>query len=62
MMGVRNESVGSVHPLHSPHFRLDEGVLELGAALHVQFATMFLQRAAAAAAAGEADQGMREEL
>ena len=42
MLGIRNESAGSVHGLHTPQFRLDESVLPLGAALHVQFALDFL--------------------
>ena len=42
MLGIRNESAGSVHGLHTPQFRLDESALPLGAALHVQFALDFL--------------------
>ncbi len=44
MLGIRNETVGSVHGLHSPQFRLDEAALPIGAALHVQFALDFLER------------------
>lgn len=42
MLGIRNESAGSVHGLHTPQFRLDEAALPLGAALHAQFAVDFL--------------------
>jgi IAA-amino acid hydrolase len=42
MLGIRNESAGSVHGLHTPQFRLDEAALPLGAALHVRFALDFL--------------------
>ncbi|KAL6320434.1 hypothetical protein AAG906_007131 [Vitis piasezkii] len=41
-IGVRNEQVGSVHPLHSSHFFLDEAVLPIGAALHTAIAEMYL--------------------
>jgi IAA-amino acid hydrolase len=39
-LGVKNDSVGTVHGLHSPKFNLDEAALPLGAALHVTFALM----------------------
>lgn len=41
-IGIRNESLGSVHNLHSPSFKLDEGVLPLGAALHASLAAEYL--------------------
>jgi len=41
-IGVRNESIGSIHSGHSPHFFLDENVLPLGAALHASIAKMYL--------------------
>ncbi|WKA07673.1 hypothetical protein VitviT2T_025465 [Vitis vinifera] len=41
-IGVRNEQVGSVHPLHSSHFFLDEAVLPIRAALHTAIAEMYL--------------------
>lgn len=44
MLGIRNETVGSVHGLHSPQFRLDEVAIPIGAGLHVQFALDFLER------------------
>ncbi|KAL4433432.1 hypothetical protein ABPG77_010285 [Micractinium sp. CCAP 211/92] len=46
MLGIRNETAGSVHGLHTSRFRLDEAALPLGAALHVQFARDFLAGAA----------------
>ena len=50
-LGIRNESAGSVHGLHTPRFVMDEGVMPLGAALHASMAFRGLQRAATAAAA-----------
>lgn len=41
-LGIRDESLGSVHGLHTPKFKLDEAVLKLGAALHAGLATEFL--------------------
>lgn len=41
-IGIRNETAGSVWPLHSPHFTLDEEVLQIGASLHVALATQWL--------------------
>lgn len=43
-IGIRNETVGSVHNLHSPNFKLDEGVLPLGAALHASLAMSYLEK------------------
>jgi metal-dependent amidase/aminoacylase/carboxypeptidase family protein len=41
-LGIRNESLGSVHNLHSRNFLLDEGVLHQGAALHAALAIEYL--------------------
>ena len=41
-LGIRNETVGSVHGLHTPQFTLDETVLPRGAALHAAVAFEFL--------------------
>jgi len=41
-LGIRNESVGSVHGLHTPRFRMDESQLPVGAALHAAVALEFL--------------------
>ncbi|KAL5214454.1 hypothetical protein ABZP36_003606 [Zizania latifolia] len=41
-IGIRNEEVGSVHPVHNPHFFVDEDVLPIGAALHTALAEMYL--------------------
>ena len=63
MLGIRNDTAGSVHGLHTPQFRLDEAALPLGAALHVQFALDFLrsrQQGAGGGAGGAA--AAREEL
>lgn len=43
-IGIRNETVGSVHNLHSPNFKLDESVLPLGAAVHASLAMAYLER------------------
>lgn len=51
-LGIRNESVGSVHGLHTPRFTMDEGVMPLGAALHASMAFRGLQRAAAGTLVG----------
>ena len=37
-LGIRNESIGSVHGLHTAKFTLDESVLPRGAALHAAMA------------------------
>ena len=41
-LGIRNEDVGSVFPLHHPRFRVDEAALKVGAATLVSAATTFL--------------------
>jgi metal-dependent amidase/aminoacylase/carboxypeptidase family protein len=41
-LGIRNEDVGSVFPLHHPRFRVDEAALKVGAAPLVSAATTFL--------------------
>ncbi|KAL5719242.1 IAA-amino acid hydrolase ILR1-like 3 [Ranunculus cassubicifolius] len=41
-IGIRNEEVGSVHPLHSSYFFLDENVLPVGAAVHTAVAELYL--------------------
>jgi amidohydrolase len=38
-LGIRNEQLGSVHPGHSPQFRIDEASLGCGIAALVAFAT-----------------------
>ncbi len=39
-LGVRNEEVGAVHPLHSALFRIDENALRVGVKTLVSFALM----------------------
>ena len=41
-LGIRDEEVGSVHPLHHPRFRVDERALASGAALLCSVARDFL--------------------
>uniref|UniRef100_A0ACD5VU13 Uncharacterized protein n=1 Tax=Avena sativa TaxID=4498 RepID=A0ACD5VU13_AVESA len=43
-VGILNEAAGSVHDAHSPHFRVDEGALPYGAAMHASLAMTYLQR------------------
>lgn len=60
LLGIRNETAGSVHGLHSPQFRLDEAALPIGAALHVQFALDVLERGGLGGSRGGS--AAREEL
>lgn len=46
-IGVRNETLGSVHTGHSPYFMIDEDVLPTGAAVHAAIAERYLAAAAA---------------
>eukprot|EP00775_Hariotina_reticulata_P002885 gene2885-3175_t len=41
-VGIQNETLGSVHSLHSPKFKLDESVLPIGAAVHATLAARYL--------------------
>lgn len=41
-LGIRNEEVGSVFPLHHARFRVDEAALKVGAATMISAATRFL--------------------
>jgi len=43
-IGIRNESIGSVHDLHSPYFFVDEEALPMGAAFHAAVALAYLDR------------------
>jgi len=43
-LGIRDEGVGSVHPLHHPQFRVDERALELGVMTMAEAALRFLER------------------
>jgi amidohydrolase len=45
-LGVRDESRGIIHPLHSPRFDLDESALPVGAAVLATVARAWLTRAA----------------
>lgn len=45
-IGYYNEACGSVYPLHSDSFCVDEGILPKGAALYAQFAHDYLQKTA----------------
>ncbi|XP_004249219.1 IAA-amino acid hydrolase ILR1-like 6 isoform X2 [Solanum lycopersicum] len=41
-IGIRNETLGSIHTGHSPHFMIDEDVLPIGAATHAAIAERYL--------------------
>jgi amidohydrolase len=41
-LGIRNEEVGSVYPLHHARFRVDEAALKNGVLTLVSAATMYL--------------------
>ncbi|KAJ4966710.1 hypothetical protein NE237_018559 [Protea cynaroides] len=41
-IGVRNETLGSIHSGHSPYFMIDEEVLPIGAAAHASIAERYL--------------------
>ncbi|KAI3460572.1 hypothetical protein Pfo_017235 [Paulownia fortunei] len=41
-IGIKNESLGSVHSVHSPHFMIDEDALPVGAATHAAIAERYL--------------------
>uniref|UniRef100_A0A383VWA3 Peptidase M20 dimerisation domain-containing protein n=1 Tax=Tetradesmus obliquus TaxID=3088 RepID=A0A383VWA3_TETOB len=43
-LGIRNETAGSVHNLHNANFKIDEGVLPIGAAMHASLAMEYLSR------------------
>ncbi|MQL91142.1 hypothetical protein Taro_023740 [Colocasia esculenta] len=42
-IGVRNETLGSIHTGHSPYFMIDEDVLPIGAAVHAAIAERYLK-------------------
>lgn len=41
-IGIKNETLGSVHSAHSPHFMIDEDALPVGAATHAAIAERYL--------------------
>ncbi|KAH7835976.1 hypothetical protein Vadar_031630 [Vaccinium darrowii] len=41
-VGIKNETLGSIHSGHSPHFMIDEDVLPVGAAAHAAIAERYL--------------------
>ncbi|KAL6873813.1 hypothetical protein ACP4OV_013895 [Aristida adscensionis] len=56
-IGVRNETLGSVHTGHSPYFIIDEDVLPTGAAVHAAVAERFLADHDALMAAASSSSG-----
>lgn len=50
MIGIWDDAMmTAVHPLHSPNFVIDEGVLPVGAALHAAVAMVYLNKRSTAA-------------
>ncbi|XP_047980080.1 IAA-amino acid hydrolase ILR1-like 6 [Salvia hispanica] len=45
-IGIKNETLGSVHSAHSPHFMIDEDALAVGAATHAAIAERYLSERA----------------
>ncbi|KAL6962161.1 IAA-amino acid hydrolase ILR1-like 6 [Sarracenia purpurea var. burkii] len=41
-IGIKNETLGSIHSGHSPHFAIDEDALPVGAAAHAAIAERYL--------------------
>ncbi|KAJ7965546.1 putative IAA-amino acid hydrolase ILR1 [Quillaja saponaria] len=41
-IGIRNETLGSIHTAHSPYFMIDEDILPTGAATHATIAERYL--------------------
>lgn len=42
LLGTYNERIGAIYPPHSPHYKIDENVLPIGAAIHAAFAYSYL--------------------
>ena len=55
-VGVRNETLGSVHTGHSPYFMIDEDVLPTGAAVHAAIAERYLAGAMASSSPDPVEQ------
>ncbi|KAL3638824.1 IAA-amino acid hydrolase ILR1-like 6 [Castilleja foliolosa] len=43
-IGIKNETLGSIHSPHSPHFMIDENALPIGAATHAAIAERYLNK------------------
>ena len=41
---MKNKNKGATFPQHHPNYTIDEDALEIGSALHVQYALDFLNR------------------
>ncbi|PAN22650.1 hypothetical protein PAHAL_4G034100 [Panicum hallii] len=61
-IGVRNETLGSVHTGHSPYFMIDEDVLPTGAAVHAAIAERFLADHASLTGSPSSDDLVEQEL
>ncbi len=46
-LGIKNETAGAVHGVHTPQFTLDEEVLQTGAAYLASLASQYLEQHAA---------------
>lgn len=49
-LGMRNETAGAVHGVHTPQFTLDEQVLQTGAAYLASLASQWLEQHSGSAA------------
>lgn len=43
-LGIKNETAGAVHGVHTPQFTLDEEVLQTGAAYLASLASQYLEK------------------
>ncbi len=61
-LGIRNETLGSIHGLHSNKFKLDENALYRGAALQAALATEYLARGGFSSKGVSATSNSKDEL
>ena len=54
-LGIRNDTAGSTHALHTDRFTMDEWMLHHGAALHASFAMDYLKRGSKASSADKSE-------
>lgn len=55
-LGIKNETHGSVHGLHSSKFKLDQTALKTGAAMHAALASEWLAKQAAVRQGSSSDE------
>ena len=42
-LGIGNDTLQTTHKLHTPHFKMDDSMMPVGAALHVSMALSYLE-------------------